>query len=105
MNADRSNYAYGDVPGEERRYGQCDFEMGQQTDGTRIAEPGDSPLRGVLARAMFYMAEVYGVDVQLPLTTVWEWHLQYPPQPWETQRAELIAERTGLRNHWILGRN
>jgi len=105
VNADRSNYAYGDVPGEERRYGQCDFEMGQQTDGTRIAEPGDSPLRGVLARAMFYMAEVYGVDVQLPLTTVWEWHLQYPPQPWETQRAELIAERTGLRNHWILGRN
>ena len=104
VNGDRSNYSYGEVVGEKRLYGQCDFEIGVKTNGTRIAEPGDGPQRGVLARAMLYMSQVYGADVKMPLTTAWEWHKQYPPQPWEIKRAKLIVERTGLRNEWIFGR-
>ena len=51
---------------------------------------------------MLYMGQVYGVDVKMPLKTVWQWHKDNPPEPWEIRRAELIAERTGLRDEWIL---
>jgi endonuclease I len=70
----------------------------------KVAEPGDGKLRGTLARAMLYMAQVYGANVKLPFESVWQWHQDNPPEPWEVRRAELIAERTGLRNKWILGR-
>ena len=105
VNEDRPNYSYGELVGEKRLYGQCDFEIGVKMNGTRIAEPGDGPQRGVLARAILYMSQVYGTDVKMPLTTVWEWHKQYPPQRWEIKRAKLIAERTGLRNEWVFGRD
>lgn len=103
VNADRSNHPYGEVDGEKRVYGQCDFEMGEGGSG-KIAEPGSGKLRGTLARAMLYMAQVYGANIRLPLETVWQWHTDNPPEPWEIKRAELIAERTGLRNEWILGK-
>lgn len=102
VNGDRSNHPYGTVPGEDREYGSCDFEMGEAS-GRKVAEPGDGNLRGTLARAMLYMAEVYGADVRLPMETVWEWHTLHPPESWEIERARLIAERTGFRNRWILG--
>ncbi len=102
VNADRSNHPYGDVPGEDREYGRCDFEMGKVAD-RKVAEPGKGKLRGPLARAMLYMAQVYGVDVKLSLETVWQWHQDNPPESWEIRRAALIAERTGLRNEWVLG--
>lgn len=100
VNADRSNHPYGRVPDEPRAYGQCNFEMGTSP---KRAEPAEGVTRGVLARAMLYMSQVYGADVKLPLETVWQWHIQNPPEVWEIERAKLIAERTGLRNEWILG--
>ncbi len=103
VNADRSNHPYGDVSGEDREYGECDFEMGEAANG-KVAEPGAGKLRGPLARAMLYMGQVYGVDVKLPLETVWQWHQDNPPEAWEIRRAKLIAERTSLRNEWVLGK-
>jgi len=102
VNGNRSNHPYGTVPGEAREYGACDFELGK-VDGRKVAELGDGKLRGTLARAMLYMAEVYGADVRLPMQTVWEWHTLHPLSAWEIERARLIAERTGFRNKWILG--
>lgn len=104
VNGDRSNYPYGEVPGEPRLYGQCDFEMGRDARG-KFAEPGSGPQRGTLARAMLYMSEVYGSTVKMDMETVWQWHNDNPPDTWEITRAKLIAERTGLRNRWILGDN
>ena len=96
VNGDRSNLPYGDVSGEPRDYGACDFEI-----RNKVAEPG-TMVRGELARAMLYMAGTYGVDIRVPLETVLEWSKNDPPELWETGRAKLIAERTGLRNQWIL---
>ncbi len=102
VNGDRSNYPYGEVDGEPREYGVCNFEMGPGPEG-KIAEPPEGKIRGTLARAMLYMSEVYGADVKLPLDIVWTWHLENPPEAWEIERAKRIAKETGLRNRWILG--
>ncbi len=101
VNGDRSNYPYGEVEGEPREYGACDFEI-QMTLGGKVAEPAAGPSRGTLARAMLYMAEVYGVDVKLDMKTVYEWNTMYPPEAWEIERAHRIANDTGLLNHWVL---
>ena len=59
VNGDRSAHPYGNVKGEPRTYGACDFEVGGRP---KVAEPGEG-VRGELARAMLYMEERYGVDV------------------------------------------
>lgn len=102
VNGDRSNYPYGEIPGEIRVYGACDFEMGVASVG-KIAEPPNGPTRGTLARAMLYMSSTYGADIRLPLSIVWQWHIDHPASPWEIERARRIAADTGLRNRWILG--
>ena len=102
INADRSNHPYGTVTNEPRRYGECNFEIMGSGNGT-VAEPAEGAVRGVLARAMLYMSQVYGADVKIPLQTVWKWHTENPPKAWEVERAKLIAERTGLKNEWTLG--
>jgi hypothetical protein len=37
VNGDRSNFVFGEIDGEEREYGECDFEVAE-----RIAEPKKS---------------------------------------------------------------
>lgn len=103
VNADRSNHPYGEIPGEERLYGQCDAEIIELEGGGKIFEPAEGKVRGTVARAMLYMAQVYGVNVELPMSEIWSWHQNNPPENWEIERARIIAERTGLRNEWILG--
>jgi deoxyribonuclease-1 len=103
VNADRSNHPYGEVPGEPRKYGLCDAELIELPDGVKLFEPADGKVRGTVARAMLYMAQVYGVNVELPMNEIWSWHKSNPPEAWEIKRAKLIAERTGLVNEWILG--
>lgn len=103
VNADRSNHPYGEIPGEERLYGECDAEIVELEGGGKIFEPADGKVRGTVARAMLYMAQVYGVNVELPMTEIWLWNKNNPPENWEIERATLIAERTGLYNEWVLG--
>jgi len=103
VNADRSNHPYGLVDDEPRVYGQCDAELMAVPTGGKVFEPAEGKVRGIVARAMLYMAQVYGADVRLPMETVWEWHTENPPEEWEVKRAQLIADRTGLRNSWVLG--
>lgn len=102
INGDRSNHPFGEVDGEPRLYGSCNFEIGK-TDGIKVAEPPEGRVRGVLARAMLYMSMRYGVNIKMPLETVWKWHIENPPEQWEITRAQRIADDTGLRNRWILG--
>jgi deoxyribonuclease I len=45
VNGDRSNFVFGKIDGEEREYGECDFELAE-----RIVEPKKS-LRGDIARS------------------------------------------------------
>lgn len=102
MNADRSNHPFGEVAGEPRVYGACDFEVGETQNG-KVAEPSGVS-RGTVARAMLYMTEVYGVNVQLPFETLWQWHKDHPAEAWEVERARRIGAETGLRSRWISGR-
>jgi deoxyribonuclease-1 len=55
LNADRSSLPYGDVPGEPRAYGACDFEV-----AGGVAEPA-AVLRGDLARIYLAMDLWYGI--------------------------------------------
>lgn len=103
VNGDRSNHPYGEIPGEQRLYGACDAEIMELEGGGKIFEPAHGKVRGTIARAMLYMAQVYGVNVELPMSTIWSWHENNPPENWEINRAKLIAKKTGLRNEWILG--
>lgn len=104
INADRSNHPYGEVPGEPRLYGKCDAELIELKGDVKIFEPAEGKVRGTVARAMLYMAQVYGVNVELPMDTIWNWHKNNPPEKWEIERAKLISKKTGLHNEWILGK-
>ncbi len=57
VNGDRFNHRYGIVPGEPRKYGQCDFEFEDN-----VAEPAAS-IRGDIARMQIYMLETYGPEL------------------------------------------
>ncbi len=59
VNDARSAYRFGEVPGERRAFGECDFEA---DESKRIAEPRPAS-RGEIARAMFYMKEEYGLII------------------------------------------
>lgn len=60
LNRRRKNYTLTEIPGEERKFGKCDFEI-----SNRKAEPPKTPVdrRGDVARAHFYMQDRYGVKI------------------------------------------
>ena len=96
LNADRSNYHYGIIPGEPREYGNCDFEV-----QGKIAEPKED-IRGDIARTYFYMEHTYGVrisDKQRKLFQVWD--KQNPVSEWEKIRAARIEKIQGNKNIFI----
>jgi len=51
LNADRSHYIFSILEGEDRAYGQCDFEVDRRAD---LAEPRED-MRGDIARIYFYV--------------------------------------------------
>ena len=97
INGDRSNLPFGQVEGEGREYGACDFEVGGEP---RRAEPA-APSLGELARAMLYVRDRHGVPLYVSGTELLEWHRLDPPGAWECARAVLIRERTGLAQTYV----
>ncbi|MFT6406974.1 MAG: deoxyribonuclease-1 [Arenicella sp.] len=102
VNQDRSSYRFGDVPGEQRRYGsKCDFEVSERK---RVAEPAPDK-RGEVARAMFYMADKYKADglvlFQKQALLLERWHRADPPSDEERRRNNLIEGLQGNRNLFI----
>ena len=57
LNADRSDLPYGEIEGEDREYGSCDFEV-----QGGIAEPEASD-RGEIARTYLYMERIWGMTL------------------------------------------
>jgi len=71
VNADRSNYKYNMITGEERVYGQCDVEVNFKN---KIFEPA-SNVQGNIARTYFYFEKQYGLQIskkQRQLYKVWD---------------------------------
>lgn len=97
LNADRKNYHFGIIAGEEREYGACDFEVKD-----KIAEPKEN-IRGDIARTYFYMEKTYNVkisDKQRKLFEVWD--KQDKIDEWEIERAKRIEKIQGNRNTFVI---
>jgi len=99
LNGARSNYPFGEVGGENREFGRCDFEIGH-----RVAEPRPQ-IRGDLARIYFYMDARYpGFDIvnrkNEGLLNAWD--RDDPMDDGERLRARKIEEIQG--NSFYIGR-
>ena len=99
LNADRRNYQFGLVEGEEREYGQCDFEIADRT-----AEPRPA-IRGDIARIYFYMDEAYpgrGIlgDKRRRLFEAWD--REDPVDQAECLRARWIERLQGNPNRFVI---
>jgi len=100
LNGDRSNFEFGEIPGEARIYGACDFEV--DLSG-RLAEPAES-LRGEIARTYLYMHEAYpgGLPLRADERKRFEaWSIQDPPTPFERTRNHRISALQGGGNWFV----
>jgi len=98
VNDARSAYRFGDVPGERRAFGDCDFEVDERK---RVAEPRPAS-RGEIARAMFYMKEEYGLTIfRKSGELLLQWHFQDQPSKHEKWRNDRIEEIQGTRNMFV----
>ena len=103
VNARRSNYPYGIIPGEERDFGRCDFEYDKDAGpgGSSLVEPKED-IRGDIARTYFYMMYVYGVRLTKDeLEMMKKWDKADPVDAEERRRNEVITKLQGNRNPFI----
>lgn len=88
LNDKRANYSMGMVPGEERRFGACDFEIAD-----RRVEPRPE-VRGDIARTYLYMDLAYpghGIVSKSQRKMFERWDQRDPVDRWECERARRIA--------------
>lgn len=98
INEARSSHPFGLVKGEKRKFGQCDFEVDYKK---RIIEPREA-VRGDIARAMFYMADRYDLEIRKrQYQTLQEWDKQDPVTEQERQRNQAIKSLQGNANPYI----
>lgn len=100
VNADRSNFNFGQLTGTEGTYGSCDFKV---SFSGRTAEPRDQ-VKGHVARTYFYMADRYKVrlsDQQQRLLMAWD--KQFPVTEHERLIESRVAARMGHHNEYITG--
>lgn len=92
VNALRSNYNYSMIPGEPRRFGNCDMEIED-----RKAEPRPE-IRGDIARIYFYMNEAYpgrGIVSKKNRKLFEAWAAADPVDEWEKERVKRIEQIQG----------
>ena len=98
-NADRSNYRYGMIAGEARRYGACDFEVAH-----RVAEPRPA-VRGNVARIYAYMAEHYGLRISRKQRQLFAaWDRADPVDADECRTNRKVAAVMGRKNRFVYQR-
>ena len=97
LNKHRGSYPLGEVRGEPRDYGQCDFEV-------RSRGPVEPPpeIRGDIARIGFYMKDRYNADIrQRQMQTFRQWDKDDPVDDWERERNRRIAAKQGIGNRYV----
>jgi deoxyribonuclease-1 len=97
LNGARSNFNWGMTTGG-KTFGTCDMRF----DASLLRVQPPPPIRGVVARTMFYMSGIYGFrlsrqDQQLYLA----WNNQYPPEAWEIERNQRIRAIQGVGNVYV----
>ena len=99
LNADRSNFMYGQWNGGEGQYGQCDMKIDFKE---KLAEP-PARARGAIARTYFYMRDQYKLSLSRQQTQLFEaWDKLYPVTDWECERDKRIAKIQGNSNPYVL---
>ncbi|MCK4441572.1 MAG: endonuclease [Sulfurovaceae bacterium] len=98
INGDRSNYPYGNIPGEKRVYGKVDMEI---ESSKRVAEPKKSIL-GDIARTYFYMHDKYNMYISPEQEKMLiKWNNQDPVSRWEKKKNLLVKDIQGDDNEYI----
>jgi len=98
LNADRGNFSFGEIAGEARKYGNCDFEV---DFSRKLAEPRPE-IRGDIARAYLYMDEQYGIDLgDTERTLFLNWHRVDPPDSWEIEKARIVERLQGRKQRFV----
>jgi len=98
INGLRSNYPYAEIPGEKRRFGDCDMEI---EDGK--AEPPEH-IRGDIARTYFYMNWAYPSHrlINSENGKMFEaWDQSDQVDRWECERARRIMNLQKNRNPFV----
>jgi deoxyribonuclease I len=98
INGLRSNYSYAMIPGEKRKFGNCDMEIQD-----RKAEPPPDK-RGDIARTYFYMNWAYpghGVISKKNRKLFKAWNKQDPVDDWECERDRRIEKIQGNENPYV----
>jgi deoxyribonuclease-1 len=99
LNRARSNFPFGEVAGEDRKFGRCDFEVKGD-----VVEPPPH-VRGDIARIYFYMDARYpqfGIVHRGNRSLLQNWHEHDPLDAIERQRLARIAKIQG--NTFFIGR-
>lgn len=98
VNKARANYRFGEINGEKREFGPCDFEVNREA---RIAEPTEK-IRGDIARAMLYMEYQYGLSLRKKTKALMKkWDKLDQPTKEERRRHTVIKKLQGRENPFI----
>jgi deoxyribonuclease-1 len=98
VNARRSNYRFGEIPGERRVFGPCDLEIDERR---RMIEPRPE-IRGDIARIGRYMERVHGIRLSRHHQRLFEaWDRADPPDEAERARNARIRALQGGGNPFI----
>lgn len=98
LNRDRKNYFFGEIPGEKREYGKCNFEIDHNKN---IAEPPEE-IRGDIARIYLYMSWFYGIPLNpQEIEFIKKWNKLDPPSDIEKKLNRLKAMHQGNENPFI----
>ncbi len=94
----RSNFRFGTIRGEEREFGDCNFERDKDS---HVVEPRPVT-RGNIARTIFYMRDEYGLPIDhRDVELLKKWNRTDPPTDHEMRRNNVIEELQGTRNRFI----
>ena len=100
VNADRSNFRFGMLPGTTYRHGQCDFKV---EFSERVVEPRNE-VKGQIARVWFYMHDHYDLRMSTQQQRLlMAWDKQFAPGSWERERDRRISRLMGHANPFVTG--
>ncbi len=100
VNADRSNYRFGELPKARQQHGQCTSKV---DFNQRVFEARDEA-KGMVARINFYMADRYDLKVSpQQQKLLMYWNQKFPVTAWELERNRRITKIMGHSNEFVTG--
>jgi len=102
VNADRSNFNYGELSSSSRNYGSCPFKV---DFANRTAEPRDE-VKGKVARVYFYMSDRYNLRLsESQQKLMMAWNKSFPVTANEKLIDSRVAQKMGHHNPFVTGQS